>query len=89
VAEKFLPRDIIYRPKSSFGAPLRSWISKDLKNMVNDLLSKENVEKRDLFNYDFIKKVIDDDRAGNEDNAYRIYQLLTVELWFRSYVDPA
>ncbi|HET9747130.1 MAG TPA: asparagine synthase (glutamine-hydrolyzing) [Chitinophagaceae bacterium] len=88
VAEKFLPREIIYRPKSSFGAPLRSWISNDLKNMVNDLLSKENVEKRNLFNYGFIKKLIDDDRAGNEDNAYRIYQLLTVELWFRAYVDP-
>lgn len=88
-AEKYLPREIIYRPKASFGAPLRSWISNDLKDMVNDLLSKENVEKRNLFNYDFVKKLIDDDRAGNEDNAYRIYQLLTVELWFRAYVDPA
>lgn len=87
VAEKYLPREIIYRPKSSFGAPLRSWISNDLKNMVDELLSKETVEKRSLFNYDFIKKLIDDDRAGYEDNAYRIYQLLTVELWFRAYVD--
>jgi asparagine synthase (glutamine-hydrolysing) len=87
-AEKYLPGEIIYRPKSSFGAPLRSWISNELKDMVNDLLSKENVEKRNLFNYDFVKKLIDDDRAGNEDNAYRIYQLLTVELWFRTYVDP-
>jgi asparagine synthase (glutamine-hydrolysing) len=56
--------------------------------MVDDLLSKESVEKRGLFNYDFIKKIIDDDRAGTEDNAYRIYQLLTVELWFRTYADP-
>ena len=86
-AEKYLPREIIYRPKSSFGAPLRSWISNDLKDMVNDLLSKENVEKRGLFNYDFVKKLIDDDRGGNEDNAYRVYQLLTVELWFRAHVD--
>jgi asparagine synthase (glutamine-hydrolysing) len=88
VAEKYLPKEIIYRPKASFGAPIRSWISGDLKNMVDDLLSKESVEKRGLFNYDFIKKIIDDDRAGTEDNAYRIYQLLTVELWFRTYADP-
>ena len=87
VAEKYLPREIIYRPKASFGAPIRSWISKDLKEMVNELLSRESVEKRNIFNYQYVKKMIDDDRAGKEDNAYRIYQLLTVELWFRAYID--
>ena len=87
VAEKFLPKEIIYRPKASFGAPIRSWINDDLKNMVNDLLSKENVEKRGIFNYDFIEQMIKEDRSGKEDNAYRIYQLLTIELWFRTYID--
>ena len=86
-AERFLPKKIIYRPKASFGAPIRSWISGDLKNMVDDLLSKENIKKRGFFNFEFIKKIIDDDRTGIEDNAYQIYQLLTLELWCREYVD--
>lgn len=86
-AEKFLPKKIIYRPKASFGAPIRSWISGDLKNMVDDLLSKENIQKRGFFNFEFIKKIIDDDRTGFEDNAYQIYQLLTLELWCREYID--
>jgi len=87
VAEKYLPKKIIYRPKASFGAPIRSWISGDLKQMVDDLLSKERVEKRNIFNYEFIKKMINDDREGREDNAYKIYQLLTVELWLKAYID--
>jgi asparagine synthase (glutamine-hydrolysing) len=87
VAEKYLPKDIIYRPKASFGAPIRAWISNDLKHFVDDLLSREAVEKRGLFNYDFIEKLINDDRNGLADNAYRIYQLLTVELWCRHYLD--
>jgi asparagine synthase (glutamine-hydrolysing) len=87
VAEKYLPRQIIYRPKASFGAPIRSWISGELKSMVDELLSKEAVEKRAIFNYTFVKKLIDDDRNGIEDNAYRIYQLLTIELWCREYLD--
>jgi len=86
-AEKFLPKDIINRPKASFGAPIRSWISKELRGMVDDLLSKENIEKRGFLNYDFVKKLISDDRKGLEDNAYQIYQLLTLELWFREYLD--
>jgi asparagine synthase (glutamine-hydrolysing) len=87
VAEKYLPHDIIYRPKASFGAPIRSWISGDLKPVVDELLSKDAVEKRGLFHYAYIKQLIDTDRAGKEDNAYKLYQLLTLELWCRTYVD--
>jgi asparagine synthase (glutamine-hydrolysing) len=87
VAEKYLPKEIIYRSKAGFGAPIKSWISGELKEMVDDLLSKENVEKRNIFNYDYINELITNDRKGIEDNAYRIYQLLTLELWFRTFVD--
>lgn len=86
-AEKYLPKEIIYRQKAAFGAPIRSWISNDLKNMVDDLLSIESVSKRGFFNYDFVKKMIDKDRSGQEDKAYQIYQLLTLEVWCREYLD--
>jgi len=86
-AEKTLPKSVIYRRKASFGAPLRAWISRDLKPMVDDLLSEENINKRGFFNYLFVKKLIDKDRSGEADNAYQIYQLLTLELWCREYLD--
>lgn len=86
-AEKILPDKIIYRPKASFSAPIRSWISNDLKNMVDDLLSEENITKRGFLNFEFVKKIINNDRNGIEDNAYQIYQLLTLELWCREYLD--
>ncbi len=86
-AEKYLPKSIIYRPKASFGAPIRSWISGDLRPLVDELLSEKNIKRRGFFNYPFIKKMIDDDRKGVRDNAYQLYQLLTLELWFRQFVD--
>jgi len=86
-AERWLPHQIIYRPKASFGAPIRSWISGPLKDMVDELLSREAIEKRGIFQYDYVRRLIEDDRRGLEDNAYRIYQLLTMELWFRAYLD--
>lgn len=86
-AEHFLPSNIIYRKKASFGAPIRSWISKDLKGMVDDLLSPENIEKRGILNNDFVQRMIQEDRTGKNDYAYQIYQLLTLEMWFRIFVD--
>ncbi|RYG50383.1 MAG: asparagine synthase (glutamine-hydrolyzing), partial [Chitinophagaceae bacterium] len=87
VAEAFLPQKVIYRPKASFGVPLRSWIGKDLKPLVDDLLSEANITKRGIFNPSFVKTMVDNDRKGTEDNAYRIYQLLTFEIWCRKFMD--
>jgi len=86
-AEKWLPNKIIYRPKASFGAPIRSWISNDLRVMVDELLSEEAITKRGFVNYAVVKKLITDDRNGTADNAYQIYQLLTLELWCREFLD--
>jgi asparagine synthase (glutamine-hydrolysing) len=86
-AEKHLPEYIIYRPKAGFGAPIRSWISNDLRPMVDDLLSEKNINKRQILDYDRVKQIIDNDRKGLEDNAYQIYQFLTLELWCREFLD--
>lgn len=86
-SEKHLPKNIIYRSKASFGAPIRSWISGDLSTMVDNLLSEKNIVKRGIFDHKYINKLIQNDRLGIEDNAYRIYQLLTLELWFRKFID--
>ena len=87
VAEKYLPKKIIYRPKASFGAPIRSWISGSLSPMVNDLLNSDSIQKRGIFNPTFVSNLIKEDKEGKKDNAYQIYQLLTTELWFQHFVD--
>ena len=40
--EPYLPREVIYRPKTGFGAPLRRWLRHDLRDLRDDLLSGES-----------------------------------------------
>jgi len=82
-ARAYLPQEIVYRPKASFGMPLRAWISTSLRELIDDALSESTLRKRGLFDPAMVRKIIADDRSGREDNAYRIYQLLTVELWMQ------
>jgi asparagine synthase (glutamine-hydrolysing) len=82
-----LPREIVWRPKAGFGAPVRSWLVSDLKTMVDDLLSPEMVRARGLFRPAEIQRLIKANEAGTEDNALRLWALLTLELWQQVYVD--
>ena len=86
VAERWLPHDVIYRPKSSFTMPIRAWIKNDLRHLVSDyLLSAEGLAGRRIVKPQFIKKLIDDEMTGREDNAQRIWHLLTLEQWLRNH----
>ena len=85
--EPFLPRDVIYRSKSGFGAPLRAWMRNELRPMLSDLLSTESLERRGLFDPVAVHRLIDQNQAGKVDAAYTLLSLLTIEIWCRRYVD--
>lgn len=87
VAERYLPSSIIYRSKTGFGAPLRKWLRGDLSVYVNEKLSKETIEKRGIFDFCAVRKLIDDDRNGISDNSYTLYALICIELWFEIFID--
>ena len=58
----------------------------DLRPMVEDLLSAERVRRRGLFDYAEVRRIIDDNLAGREDNSLKVYQLLTLELWHEAFL---
>jgi asparagine synthase (glutamine-hydrolysing) len=87
VAGKYLPHEIVHRPKAPFGAPLRSWVKGPLAPMVSDVLSEESVKRRGLYNPTFVSMLIKRDRDGMEDNGLMIWTLLTNEIWFRTFFD--
>lgn len=85
VAERYLPKSIVHRPKAPFGSPLRAWIRGPLAPMVDDLLSEERIKARGLYTPTYVSSLIDNDRRGVEDNAMLIWTLLTNEMWFQTF----
>lgn len=86
-AERLLPKDIIYRPKSGFGAPLRTWLKNDLSEFVDDLLSTDSIDKRGIFDAEKVQQLLADDRSGKADYSYPIFALLCFEIWCQQFLD--
>lgn len=83
-ARQWLSDEIIDRPKSSFGAPIRSWVSNDLGEMIDDVLLNGDLVSSGFLVSSTIQQMIADHRSGQADHAKEIWQLLTLELWHRS-----
>jgi asparagine synthase (glutamine-hydrolysing) len=87
VAEKYLPKEVIYRSKAGFGAPVREWIVKDLDPLIQKYLSPESINKRGIFNSDSVWQLINDNKNNKIDASYSIWALLSIESWFRQFHD--
>src|SRR5215212_2290374 len=85
--EAVLPKDVVWRRKAGFGAPIRSWLRGPLRPLINDLLSEETVKRRGIFRPNEVKRVIDANFSGREDYNLHVFQLLGLELWHRTFID--
>ena len=81
-----LPNEIINRPKSGFGAPLRKWIHNDLRELLGDILSFESLKKRGLFDPNAVQRLIKANDTGKVDASYTLLSLLCIEIWCRNFI---
>lgn len=87
IAEKYLPYDLIYRPKQGFAIPIEKWIRNEWKDMCYELVLGEKALKRNIFNVNFLEHIITEHMCGRRDNNYIIWTLMVLEMWFRKYID--
>ena len=49
VAKRKLPKEIVTRPKTGFGVPIRRWLKEDLRDYINYTLSADRIKRRGIF----------------------------------------
>lgn len=82
-----VPDEVLDAPKAGFGAPHDHWLAHDLKEMVDDLLSDDQIRRRGIFNPGSVRTLVREHREGRRDWSYQVWQLLTLELWQRAFLD--
>lgn len=85
--EPYLPHDVIYRPKTGFGVPLRKWLHSIMRPLVDDVLSTPSLASRGIFDAKAVHQLLNADRAGKVDASYTLFGLVCMELWCRQYLD--
>src|SRR4051794_12220186 len=86
-AVDWLPSDVLNRPKASFGAPLRAWVSNDLGPLIDDVLLAGQLVGSGFLRSGPLRRMVSDQRSGRRDESKQLWQLLSMELWYRGAMD--
>jgi asparagine synthase (glutamine-hydrolysing) len=84
VARDWVPSDVLERPKASFGAPLRAWVTNDLGPLIDDVLIDGDLASSGFLRRPVLRQMVSDQRSGRRDQSKQLWQLLSMELWYRN-----
>jgi asparagine synthase (glutamine-hydrolysing) len=82
-----LPGEICARRKQGFMIPLGRWLRTDLREAMEDLLAADRVRARGLFVPAAVERLKREHLERRRSHADRLFCLMMLELWTRSYVD--
>lgn len=84
--EPYLPKNIIYRPKTGFATPLRTWFRSHLSDYLNEYLNPEALKETGIFNPLTIARMLEANRKGEQDLSYPLFTVLCLQLWQRNFL---
>ena len=84
---RYLPRDLVDRPKMGFTPPLRDWFRNELREQLCDALSDATVRRRGYFKPAGVQRLLSEHLSGQADHVYSLWALFMLELWMREFAD--
>jgi asparagine synthase (glutamine-hydrolysing) len=85
VAERYLPKSIVYRNKQGFVMPLTDWLAGGLKPAMEAALTDSALGARGIFQDGALARVLSEHRHGRRNHAGRLWALTVLERWFQRY----
>jgi asparagine synthase (glutamine-hydrolysing) len=81
---QYVPRQLFNRPKQGFAIPLNKWLKNELRYLIDEYLSEENIRRFNVVDYKEVKKLINQFMSGTDYLYNRIWLLIVLHRWLKS-----
>jgi asparagine synthase (glutamine-hydrolysing) len=86
VLYKYIPKELVERPKQGFGVPIYEWFKKELRELYMEYLNEERIKEEGLFNHLEVKKLLDDYLSDRGVNHNKLWLLFVFERWMGKWM---
>jgi asparagine synthase (glutamine-hydrolysing) len=78
---RYVPRELVDRPKQGFAIPLGGWLKTDLKELVNDYLAEDRIRKAGIMDAKLVRQSVESFYKGVSTRSTPLWFLLSFEMW--------
>jgi asparagine synthase (glutamine-hydrolysing) len=84
-AEKWIPREVIYRRKRGLSVPVASWINRGLRREVDRLLDPSRLRSQGLVNEQYVSELLTAHRSGEANHARQLWAVVMLQYWIENW----
>ena len=84
VLDRYLPRNLVERPKKGFGVPIDSWLRGPLRDWAEDLLNENRLLKEGFFKPEPIREKWQQHLSGKYNWCYYLWRVLMFQSWLNN-----
>lgn len=81
VLDRYVPRELIERPKMGFAVPIDSWLRGPLRDWAEPLLDRKRLEEEGYFEAELIQKRWNEHQSGRRNWQYQLWCVLMFQSW--------
>jgi len=86
ITHKYLPKELMDRPKMGFSVPINEWFKDELKDYFLLYLNEDRLNKEGLFNSKEVIRQRDKYFNGHRENIQRLWFILMFEMWYERWM---
>jgi asparagine synthase (glutamine-hydrolysing) len=86
ILQKYIPPELVNRPKHGFAVPLTDWMRSALKPLVLHALEPARIRRQGIFSPDYIKNAVGSFMAGDRISGKKMWNLLQFALWHQRWI---
>lgn len=87
IVHKYIPKEMMNRPKMGFGIPVATWLQKDLKPFVDKYFDEAFIEKQDIFKNSEIQRIRKSFYQGKAERVEKVWYLLMFQMWYDKWIN--
>ena len=84
-----LPPETVNFRKRGFGVPVDLWFRNELKTEIENLLSKDLIERQGIFNYKVVQSLLEEHLSGKENHKGKLWNLFVFQKWYLNKIEEA
>lgn len=82
---KYIPKDLIDRPKQGFSVPIDIWLNSSLRDWSESLLSERSLKSHDFFEIEIIKNKWKEHKDLKRNWGQSLWSILMFQQWYHKY----